>query len=288
MAERGGGFGSGFRDGGRGRGGPRGRGLRGRGRGREERGGGRGGRGRGGRGDRGRGGRGRGERGSKDEWTPMTKLGRLVKEGKFPSIQDIYLYSIKIKEVEIIDHYFNEEAGTELKDEIMGIQPVQRQTAAGQRTRFKAWVVVGDNKSHVGLGARCAAEVGIAIRGAHIMAKLSLVPIRKGYWGLKIGPPHTLPCKISGKCGSSRIRLIPAPRGTGLVAAAPTKKLLQLAGITDIYSRSCGETRTTGNFVTACYLALRKSFKILTPDLWINTQIEQNPLDKFLVKDEEK
>jgi len=286
MADRGGGggFGSGFRS--RGRGGPRGA-SRGRGRGGREDRGGRGLRGRGGRGDRGdrRGGR---DRGGKDEWVPVTKLGRLVKDNKFPSIQDIYLYSIKIKEVEIIDHYFNEEAGTELKDEIMGIQPVQRQTAAGQRTRFKAWVVVGDHKSHVGLGAKCAAEVGIAIRGAHIMAKLSLVPIRKGYWGLKIGPPHTLPCKISGKCGSTRIRLIPAPRGTGLVAAAATKKLLQLSGLIDIYSRCTGETRTTGNFVTACYLALRKSFKILTPDLWINTQLEQNPLDKHVVKDEDK
>jgi len=145
----------------------------------------------------------------------------------------------------------------------MGIQPVQRQTAAGQRTRFKAWVAVGDNKSHVGLGAKCAAEVGIAIRGAHILAKLSLVPVRKGYWGLKIGPPHTLPCKITGKCGSTRIRLIPAPRGTGLVAAAATKKLLSLAGIIDIYCRCTGETRTTGNFVTACYLALRKIFQNL-------------------------
>jgi len=170
----------------------------------------------------------------------------------------------------------------------MGIQPVQRQTAAGQRTRFKAWVAVGDNKSHVGLGAKCAAEVGIAIRGAHILAKLSLVPVRKGYWGLKIGPPHTLPCKITGKCGSTRIRLIPAPRGTGLVAAAATKKLLSLAGIIDIYCRCTGETRTTGNFVTACYLALRKSFKILTPDLWLNTKLEQNPLDKYVTKEEKK
>ena len=61
----------------------------------------------------------------------------------------------------------------------MKIKPVQKQTSAGQRTRFKAWVAVGDYIAHVGLGQKCAAEVGIAIRGAHILAKLSLVPIRK-------------------------------------------------------------------------------------------------------------
>ncbi len=118
----------------------------------------------------------------------------------------------------------------DLKDEIMNIKPVQKQSTAGQRTRFKAWVAVGDHRGHVGLGQKCAAEVGIAIRGAHTLAKLSLVPVRKGYWGSKMGDPHTVPCKLTGKCGSVRVRLIPAPRGSGLVAAAVTKKLLSMAG----------------------------------------------------------
>jgi small subunit ribosomal protein S2e len=46
-----------------------------------------------------------------------------------------------------------------------------------------------------------------------ILAKLNMVPVRRGYWGGKIGAPHTIPTKISGKCGSVAIRLIPAPRG---------------------------------------------------------------------------
>lgn len=214
---------------------------------------------------------------------PATKLGRLVMDGKFPSITDIFLYSIRIKEPEIIDHYFAEggEGGVELKDEIMKIKPVQKQTSAGQRTRFKAWVAVGDFRSHVGLGQKCAAEVGIAIRGAHILAKLSLVPIRKGYWGSKLGSPHTVPMKLTGKCGSCRVRLIPAPRGTGLVAATVTKKVLAMAGIEDVYCRSTGQTRTTGNFIVACFLALRKSYKILTPDLWRGNDLGINPLDRF-------
>jgi len=206
----------------------------------------------------------------------------LVADGKFPSITDIYRYSIRIKEPEIIDYYFSaggDSGEPELKEEIMKIKPVQKQTSAGQRTRFKAWVAVGDHKAHVGLGQKCAAEVGIAIKGAHVLAKMSLIPVRKGYWGSMMGDPHTVPCKLTGKCGSCRVRLIPAPRGTGLVAATVTKKVLAMAGIEDVYCRSKGQTRTTGNFIVACFLALRKSYKILTPDLWTGREILPNPLD---------
>ena len=75
--------------------------------------------------------------------------------------------------------------------------------SAGQRMRFKAWVAVGDIRSHVGLGQKCAAEVGIAIRGAHILAELSLVSVRKGYCSSKLGSPYSMPCKLTGKCGPS-------------------------------------------------------------------------------------
>jgi small subunit ribosomal protein S2e len=129
----------------------------------------------------------------------------------------------------------------------MKITPVQKHTRAGQRTRFKAFVVVGDYNGNVGLGVKCAKEVATAIRGAIILAKLSLVPIRRGYWGNKIGQPHTVPCKVTGKCGSVTVRMVPAPRGSGIVAARVP--VLQFAGIEDVLTLSSGSTKTLGNFV---------------------------------------
>jgi small subunit ribosomal protein S2e len=87
------------------------------------------------------------------------------------------------------------------------IKPVQKQTRAGQRTRFKAIVVIGDSEGHVGLGIKTSKEVATAIRAAIIIAKLSVLPIRRGYWGTNLGEPHSLPTKESGKCGSVTVRV---------------------------------------------------------------------------------
>lgn len=167
-------------------------------------------------------------------------------------MEEIYLFSLPVKEYQIVDFFL-----PKLKDEVMKIMPVQKQTRAGQRTRFKAFVAIGDFEGHVGLGVKCAKEVATAIRGAIILAKLSVIPVRRGYWGAALGEPHTVPSKVSGKVGSVMCRLIPAPRGTGLVAAPASKRLLQLAGVEDCYTQSKGSTATMGNFLKATFTAVR-------------------------------
>jgi len=206
----------------------------------------------------------------------VTKLGRLVKDGKIKSIEHIYLFSLPIKEYQIVDYFL-----PKLKDEVMKIMPVQKQTRAGQRTRFKAFVAIGDSDGHVGLGVKCSKEVATAIRGAIILAKLSVIPVRRGYWGSALGEPHTVPAKVTGKCGSVLTRLVPAPRGTGIVAAPVPKKLLQLAGITDCYTTARGSTRTLGNFVKATFAAIASTYSFLTPDLWGETTYSKTPYQEF-------
>jgi len=176
-----------------------------------------------------------------------------------------------------VDHFL----GEGLKDEVMKIMPVQKATRAGERTRFKAFVIVGDTNGHIGLGVKCSKEVANAIRGAIILAKLAVVPIRRGYWGSTFGLPHTVPCKVTGKCGSVLFRLIPAPRGTGLVAAGVPKKVLAFAGVKDVYTSARGATRTLGNFVKATFQALNKTYTYLTPDLWTPTHFTKTPYQEF-------
>lgn len=159
----------------------------------------------------------------------------------------------------------------------MKISPVQKQTTAGQRTRFKAVVAIGDQNGHVGLGVKCSKEVATAIRGAIITAKLAIIPVRRGYWGSKLGKPHTIPCKVSGKCASVLVRLIPAPRGTGIVSAPVPKKMLQMAGIEDCYTSAVGQTATLANFAKATFYAIRRTYTYLTPDLWKETELDKTP-----------
>ncbi|MHA1754970.1 MAG: 30S ribosomal protein S5 [Candidatus Odinarchaeia archaeon] len=200
-----------------------------------------------------------------DEWQPKTRLGRMVKEGKITHINEIFRLSLPIKEVEIIDTLL-----PNLEEEVIDINLVQKQTDAGEQSIFKATVVVGNGDGYVGVGEGKAKEIGPAIRAAIIDAKLKIMPVRRGCgsWECGCGTPHSLLFKTSGKSGSVRVELYPAPKGVGLVVADYAKTVLRLAGISDVWSWTKGHTRTTFNFAKAVYNALKNTYKIMTPFDW--------------------
>lgn len=240
------------------------------------------GRARGGRG--GRGAKPGGARGGKFDakaWRPLTRLGRKVEKGEIKNLEEIFKHSLPIKETEIVDRIIGDI--DTYKEEMIKVKPVQKQTRAGQRTRMKVWVLIGDGRGHIGVGQKTHKEVQGALQGAVAQAKMNLIPVRLGYWGNRIGMPHTVPMKLTGKNGSVRVRLIPAPRGTGIVGGPASKKVLLMAGISDCYTASRGTTQTKGNFLYATYHALAKTYTYLTPDFW-----GRPDFDRLLVREEAK
>ena len=191
-----------------------------------------------------------------EEWIPKTKLGELVKEGLI-DLPRIFQNNLAIKEKQIIDILL-----PNLHEDVITISMVQQMTASGQRSRFKAVVIVGTD-GFLGVGSTKSREVGPAIRKAIDKAKLSVVPIIRGCGSKECGcsGTHSIPFKISGKCGSVRINLIPAPVGVGLACADKVKQVLKLCGIEDIWSKTFGDTRTSENLVKATFDALKNAHK---------------------------
>ncbi len=191
-----------------------------------------------------------------EEWFPKTKLGELVKQGLI-TLDKIFQNNLVVKEKEIIDILL-----PQLREDVVKIKMVQKMTASGQRSRFKAVVIVGSD-GFLGVGASKSKEVGPAIRKAIDKAKLSVVPIMRGCGSGECGcgGTHSIPFKIEGKCGSVRIRLIPSPVGVGLACADKVKQVLRLCGIEDIWSKTFGDTRTSENLVKATFDALKNAHK---------------------------
>ncbi|MEM1917298.1 MAG: 30S ribosomal protein S5, partial [Sulfolobales archaeon] len=150
-----------------------------------------------------------------ESWVPRTKLGAMVKEGKVVSIREIFDNNWLIQEPEIVDYLL-----PDLKHEVINVSIVQKQTDAGEVSRFRVMVVVGNFDGYVGVGIGKAKQLRQAIDKAIREAKLNIVPVRRGCgsWECSCREPHSVPFTISGKAGSIRIVLKPAPKGTGLVA----------------------------------------------------------------------
>jgi small subunit ribosomal protein S5 len=204
------------------------------------------------------------------EWEPKTKLGIDVQNKKIKNIDDILDAGKKILEGEIVDTLIK------VKSDLISIgqskgkfgggkrrawRQTQRKTKEGNVPSFSTMAVVGDENGHVGVGSGKAKETLPARDKAIRKAKINIIKIERtcASFDCSCSKLHTVPFKVEGKTGSVKVVLIPAPQGTGLVVARELKKVLSLAGIKDVYSKTFGRKRTTFNLIKACIEALKQT-----------------------------
>lgn len=202
-------------------------------------------------------------------WTPKTELGKAVFGGAIKSMDEIFEAGKKIKEAEIVDRLL-----PDLKSEIIliggspgkggGIRRTPtRRTArmhrSGRRFTISAMVIVGNEDGYLGIGKSEANDNRTAIAKATQAAKLNIMPIRRGCgsWECGCGDEHSISQTVQGKAGSVVVILKPAPRGIGLCCSAEMKKMMKLAGIHDIWTKTYGERRTRSNLVISTLNAFK-------------------------------
>jgi small subunit ribosomal protein S5 len=137
----------------------------------------------------------------------------------------------------------------EFEEEVLEVARVTRVVKGGRRLRFRTTVVIGNQKGKVGIGIGKANEVSIAIKKAVARAKRNLivVPIVEG---------DTIPHDARVKFKAAEILMMPAPEGTGIKAGSSTRKIMALAGVKNILSKSVGRTKNKINIAKATMKAL--------------------------------
>ena len=207
-----------------------------------------------------------------DEWVPKTKLGRLVKDGHINSIEEILQNNYRIREPEIVDALF-----PDLRQEVVDVSMVQRQSDSGQQKSFRLTVIIGNGEGVLGIGVGKAPEFVPAVRAAEARAKLNITMFRRGCgsWECRCHDPHSIPFEVDGTSGSVKVTLRPAPKGTGLVTADVGKIVLRIAGLHDVWSITKGRSRTSSNFAKAYVDALTKTYRMLPPQEWISSGVTE-------------
>jgi len=209
-----------------------------------------------------------------EAWKPKTEVGKFVKSGEIQDIREILAAGKRILEPEIVDILIpNLESELLLIGQAKGkfgggqrriFKQTQKKTAEGNVPSFTTMAVVGNKNGLVGLGMAGSKETVPSRNKAIRKAKLNVIYVSKGCgsWQCACGTKHTIPFKVEGKCGSVRITLMPAPKGTGLAVEKECQKMLALAGIKDVWSKTQGSTKTKSNLIKACFDALRNVTKM--------------------------
>ena len=195
----------------------------------------------------------------KPEWKPRTKLGMLVATNKIASMGEVFENGYRIQEPEIIRMLLQD-----IRSEVVHVGIVQKQTDAGELTRFSAIVAAGNENGWFGIGKGKAMQMRIAIDKATNASMLNVIPIKLGCgsWECRCQQLHSVPFRVTGKGGSVKIDILPGPRGLGIVAGENIKNLLKLAGIKDAWTRTYGSTNTMSSTTKAIYNALRSTYSV--------------------------
>lgn len=121
----------------------------------------------------------------------------------------------------------------ELEDKVVAIKRVTKVVKGGRNMRFTALVVVGDRNGHVGAGLGKAAEIPEAIRKGREDAAKKLINVA-------MDDVQSVPHDFTGKFGGASVLLRRAPEGTGIIAGGPARTVLELAGVSNIRTKSLG------------------------------------------------
>lgn len=204
------------------------------------------------------------------EWKPRTSLGLQVKNKEIADIDKILDEGRTILEPEIVDTLIPDlEAELLLIGQAKGkfgggqrriFKNTQKKTREGNKPKFTVMAVVGDKNGHIGIGTGSSKETVPAREKALRQAKLNMFKIRRGsgsWESASVTEAHTIPFAVEGKCGSVIVRLKPAPKGKGLTIEKECAKVLKLAGIKDVWSKSYGQTKNKTNMVRALEQALK-------------------------------
>lgn len=138
---------------------------------------------------------------------------------------------------------------SEFKEKLVAVNRVTKVVKGGRNFRFSALVVVGDEKGRVGAGMGKAAEISEAIRKGTEDAKKHLINVAL----LNTSIPH----EATGRYGTGKVVLLPAPEGTGVIAGGAARAVLELAGVKDIRTKSYG-TNNKINMVKATLEGLKQ------------------------------
>jgi len=190
-------------------------------------------------------------------WIPKTSIGKRVVAGEINSMEEILSQGLRIQEAGIVKKLL-----PDLKTEVIDVGIIQKMTANGQSTRFKALVAAGNENGWLGIGMGKSKQMRIAIEKANNAAYLSVSPVKLGCgsWECRCDQNHSVPFKVKGKGGSVTIEILPAPRGLGLVAGRKIKNLLKMAGIKDAWTTAKGSTPTMNSTSKAVLECLRQTF----------------------------